>query len=500
MENFENEMNWEEAMEPVPEEAQPEPQPQQYNGAGVGRRESPFADSPYVMDHRPAGHYYDPDRSHAPRHQAPVKKKKAKSKVWSRVLAAVLAVALVAGGCGLTAALMNDHWEDQMDQVTQQYDQKLRQLQEEIATMQVTASGNSVSGSPVSSGDGLTPSQVYAQNARSVVLITCSIQSSMYGQVTTGSSTGSGFIISGDGYVVTNNHVVEGATSVTVTTFDGTELKAAVVGTDSTNDVAVLKAETETELPAVVIGASSDLIVGDQVVAIGNPLGELTSTMTVGYVSAMDRDVTTDGRTITMIQTDAAINSGNSGGPLFNMKGEVIGITTAKYSGSSSSGATIESIGFAIPIDDVIGMVDDLVNYGYVTGAYLGVMVSDMDADVAAYTGLPLGARIEEVTAGYCAEAAGLQARDIIVDVGGYEVTNVSTLSRALRHFEAGDTTTITVFRSGAEMTFTITLDEKPQDTTTSADTQQPSADEMPQDGSFEDYRDFFEKFFGGMG
>jgi serine protease Do len=236
--------------------------------------------------------------------------------------------------------------------------------------------------------------------------------------------------------------------------------------------------------------------VGDQVVAIGNPLGELTSTLTVGYVSAKERDVTTDGKTINMIQTDAAINSGNSGGPLFNSKGEVVGITTAKYSGNSSSGASIEGIGFAIPIDDVMPLVDDFINYGYINSAYLGVMVSEMDAATANYYGLPVGAYVQEVTPGNCAEAAGVKAKDIIVAVGDYDVKNVSDLTKVLRKFKAGDETTITVFRSGQKLTLPITLDEKPRENTT----QTPAAPEngkLPENGSYEDWYNYF---FGPKG
>jgi serine protease Do len=225
--------------------------------------------------------------------------------------------------------------------------------------------------------------------------------------------------------------------------------------------VALLKVEA-TGLQAVTLGSSNALIVGDQVAAIGNPLGELTSTLTVGYISAKERDVNTEGFAINMLQTDAAINSGNSGGPLFNMKGEVIGITTAKYSGTSSSGASIEGVGFAIPIDDVIGMLSDLMNYGFITGAYLGVMVSDMDPTAANYYGLPVGAYVQEATEGYAAFKAGVMEKDIIVELGGIKVSTVNDLTRALRSFKAGDETTIVVYRSGREMTLNITLDAKP--------------------------------------
>jgi serine protease Do len=277
------------------------------------------------------------------------------------------------------------------------------------------------------------------------------------------SSSGSGFILSDDGYVVTNYHVVEGQNRLQVVMYDGTTYEAEYIGGNESNDIALIKVDAQ-NLPPVTIGSSSDLIVGDQVVAIGNPLGELASTLTVGYVSAKDRIVTSDGSQINMLQTDAAINPGNSGGPLFNMYGEVVGITTAKYSGASTSGATIEGIGFAIPIDDVMPLVDDLKNYGYINSAYLGVMVSDMDAETAAYYRLPMGAYVQEVTAGYCAEEAGLQAGDIIVALGEYEVECVTDLTRALRKFKAGDTTTITVWRSGSYLDLSITLDEKPHE------------------------------------
>ena len=194
-----------------------------------------------------------------------------------------------------------------------------------------------------------------------------------------------------------------------------------------------------------------------------------------------------------MIQTDAAINPGNSGGPLFNMAGEVVGITTAKYSGTTTSGASIEGIGFAIPINDVLGMIDDLVEYGYVTGAYLGVSVQNTDENAAAMYNLPSGAYVYSVVEGGSADRAGVQQKDIIIDLGGHTVTNVTTLTRALRNFKAGDTTTITVIRSGAQLELPITLDEKPREVT-AAPEGNPS---MPSEGSYEDWYDFFFNPFG---
>ena len=256
--------------------------------------------------------------------------------------------------------------------------------------------------------------------------------------------------------------------------------------------MALLKVEAS-GLPAVKIGSSDKLAIGDMVCAIGNPLGSLTATLTVGYVSGKDRQVTTDNSTINMIQTDAAINSGNSGGPLFNMYGEVVGITSAKYSGTTSSGASIEGISFAIPIDDVMSIISDLQEYGYVTGAYLGVTVQDTDAAAAKLYGMPTGAYVNSVVSGGSADRAGVQPKDIIIGLGDIEVTNRTELTRALRRFKAGDETTITVIRSGERITLNITLDEKPKDldSSNSATATEPN---MPQSG---DYSEWFDYFFG---
>ena len=448
------------------------------------RKESPFADSPYESSFTTS--YRAPEAE-------PVKKKKAKACKTGggkRILAAVLALALVAGSCGVTAAVVNNRWENKTRVMEQSINQKIKDLQDRLDAVSGGNSGVTV----VDSLGNMSAGSVYAQNVNSVVLISCEVATpSYFGQTATGTSTGTGFIISEDGYVVTNYHVVQDSRAIYVTTHNNEKLPAVLVGHDKTNDVAVLKVETEKKLPYATLGSSNDLAVGDQVVAIGNPLGDLTATLTVGYVSAKDRDVTTEGATINMIQTDAAINSGNSGGPLFNMKGEVVGITTAKYSGSSSSGATIEGIGFAIPIDDVASMINDLIHFGYVTGAYLGVMVSDVDAESANYYGMPVGAYVQEVTPGYAAEVAGVKVKDIIVALGDYEVSSVSELTRTLRNFSAGETTTITVYRGGAEKVLPITLDEKPQNTETTP----ASTEGMPQSGSFEEWYNYFAPYFG---
>ncbi len=430
--------------------------------APVEDRPLPFADCPYEVQAA-----------------VPRKRRKPRCRKW---IAGLLTVALVLGCCLGTAGILNAQWEKRLDALERSFRQQLEGLK----------GSQSVYVPPVSAGEAMTPAQVYAMNVPSVVMVYNKLPANMYSQG--GTSTGSGFFLTSDGYVVTNYHVVEGGGTISITTWEDESYSARIVGYDDANDVALLKVEGQ-DFPAVTLGSSDELVVGDQVVAIGNPLGELTATQTVGYVSAKERDVNTAGFAINMIQTDAAINSGNSGGPLFNMRGQVVGITTAKYSGTSGSGASIEGIGFAIPIDDVRDLMEGLAENGYVESAYLGVSVSDMDAEEADYFNMPVGAYVEEVVEGGCAKAAGVQVKDIIIQLGDQEITGVNSLTRALRKFRAGDTTTITVVRGGQTLELDITLDEKPQ-----AEAQEEFNSQMPQGGTFEDYFNFFRDYFGHGG
>ena len=478
--------------QPVPEETTPtqpeEPSSSFYSGAGTGRKESPYANSPYITNQGNPEYQYQP-QTQPPQHK-PKQEKQSRKPIWKGVVAVVLVVALVASGCLITAVVVNEHWEDRTEDTVADLNRKIDDLQAQID--KGSASGGSAVHSSMD-GSAMSPSQVYSQNVSSVVAITSTVQATNFYGTSTGTFTGSGFILTEDGYIVSNYHVVEGATEIKITLHDGSEYPAELVGYDSTNDLSVLKIDVE-GLTAATIGSSSGLNIGDMVVAIGNPLGTLTSTQTVGYVSGINREVTTDNTIISMIQTDCAINPGNSGGPLFNMYGEVVGITTAKYSGTTSSGATIEGIGFAIPIDDVMNAISDLIDYGYVTGAYLGVSVKNTDAESASMFGLPTGAYVVSVEKGYSADRAGIQVKDIIIDLGGTKVTNVTELTRALRNFKAGDSTTITVVRSGSQLTLDIVLDEKPQQTTAAA----PEKDaEMPSDGDYQEWYDYFRKYFG---
>ena len=305
----------------------------------------------------------------------------------------------------------------------------------------------------------MTPAEVYAANVNSTVGITTSITTNFWGYQTTSAASGSGFIISGDGYILTNFHVVEDSSAITVSLFDGTTYDAALVGYDESNDIAVLKVEAEGLAP-VVLGDSANMNVGDSVVAIGNPLGELTFSLTSGAVSALDRKVTLSS-TITMelIQTDCAINSGNSGGALFNLYGEVIGITNAKYS-SSSGEASIDNIGFAIPINEIMPIVESIIEKGYIAKPYIGVSIYDVSVEAQLY-GIPVGAAVQSVTEGGPAQKAGIRSNDVITEANGQAITGSDDLVDLVGGCQAGDALTLKVYRQGEYLELTLTVEEQ---------------------------------------
>ena len=444
---------------------------------------SPYADSPY--ESAGTARKAEPSARSSAECTAPkkAKKKGGAGRFFKRLGAFVLIAAMIAGSSCAAAQYTERKMNRQMDSLYAAIDELKGQVSKATAP---------VIGGNIAVGDYMTPAEVYALNADKVVSVTCTIRSSIMGRVTQGTAFGSGFILTDDGYIVTNFHVVDGATEITVTTHDGVQRTAALVGKDSINDTALLKVNAE-GLNPVTLGSSAELVIGDMVVAIGNPLGTLNAAQTVGYVSGKDRRITTDNTVINMLQTDVAINSGNSGGPLFNMYGEVVGITTAKYSGTTSSGVSIEGISFAIPIDDVKSGIADLMAQGYISSGYLGVIVNNVDSKTASMYNLPSGAYVSTVTEGSCAEKAGIQVKDIITAVGGTTVTNITDLNRALRGFNAGDETVVTVFRSGKSLDLTAVLDEKPQET--EADTAAPEG--APSEGSFDEWYEYFNRFFG---
>lgn len=311
----------------------------------------------------------------------------------------------------------------------------------------------------------LTTAEIYAKYVSSCVGITVDIvTTNIFGQQVTGAAAGSGFVITEDGYILTNYHVIDGANSIKVTFSDGKEYTATYVGGEEKNDIAVIKVDAAGLTP-VVIGKSSDMLVGEQVTTIGNPLGELTFSESTGIISALDRTITmSDGTQMNMIQTDCAINSGNSGGPLFNTYGEVIGIVSAKY--STYANTTVEGLGFAIPINDVYAMVQDIMENGYVTDkAYLGITGSTVTQQLQMQFNLPAssGVFVYSIEPNGAAAKSGLQAGDIITKLGNSEIASMTDLMNAKKSYKAGDTAPMTVNRSGETVSFDFTFGTQPQ-------------------------------------
>ena len=334
-----------------------------------------------------------------------------------------------------------------------------------VVIQQVERTDSSAASGTAVASSGMTTAQVSEMVSPSVVVITTEqvvySQWSWYGQNQVESGAGSGVIISSDGYILTCAHVVSGASQITVTIGD-TDYTATVVGEDDTSDVAVLKIDATGLTPATV-GDSDSLSVGDSVLAVGNPLGELGGTVTSGIVSALNRSVTIQGtsstNTMSLIQMDASVSPGNSGGGLFNMNGELIGLVNAK---SSSSDA--EGLGFAIPINDAIQVAQDLLENGYVSGRpYMGITyIAVTDAQTAAQLNVnAYGVYVVDVVQGGPADKAGLKAGDRIVSIDGTEIAQKDDLGTLMQQHTAGDTLSITVARDGQMQTVSLTLGEK---------------------------------------
>ena len=354
----------------------------------------------------------------------------------------------------------------------------------------------------------LSAADLYEQNVNATVGITTSGRTtSRYGYGYTYQASGSGFIITSDGYILTNYHVIDGSDTVTVATYDNETFDAKIVGYDESNDIAVLKIDAE-NLKPVTVGDSDRLRVGDTVYAIGNPRGELTFSLTRGIVSALSRNISTSsGASMNLIQTDCAINSGNSGGALFNEFGEVIGITNAKYSASNMyNEAEIDNIGFAIPINSVTGIVSSIIENGYVLKPYIGIAVSPISEETAGITGIKAGAVVRDVTAGAPADQAGIQVNDVIVKVGDTDITDSNTLVQAISRANPGDVMTFQIYRQGEEIQLDVeigsrTISVNSEEEEAAAET--PAPQEQPQNGQeeFQDWSDFpFEEFFNFFG
>lgn len=314
----------------------------------------------------------------------------------------------------------------------------------------------------IDTGKIMTPAEVYAANVNSTVGITTSITTNYWGYKTTAAASGSGFIFSSSGYILTNFHVVENSDTITVSLYDSTSYNAELIGYDVGNDVAVLKIEAQNLVP-IVLGNSDNLNVGDDVIAIGNPLGELTFSLTSGAISAKDREITmANGATMRLIQTDCAINSGNSGGALLNLYGEVVGITNAKYSSDSSREASIDNIGFAIPINKARELAESIIEKGYVSRPYIGISVITVSKEMQGY-GLPQGASVKSVAEDSPAAQTGLKANDIITHVNGNEIATSSQLVGFVNEATVGDTLKFTVYRQGGIIELNITIGEQIQ-------------------------------------
>ena len=395
-----------------------------------------------------------PAEPETPVYAVPAKKQRKvrTQRIGARIVALALCCALLGGavGAGGVALLGGNQSADPVEKSS--------------TTTVVEGQRSAVSVAKTDTSEQMSAADVYEANVNSTVGITTSVtNTNFWGYQTQAAASGSGFIISDDGYILTNHHVIEDANAITVTMYNGDAYDAELVGYDESNDIAVLKIDAK-DLTPVVLGDSDALRVGDSVVAIGNPLGELTFSLTAGCVSALDRRITmSNGQSMELIQTDCAINSGNSGGALFNLYGEVIGITNAKYSGDGgSSSASIDNIGFAIPVNNILSIVKSIIEKGYISKPYIGVTVSDVGEEAQGY-GMPKGASIRDVVEDGPAAKAGVQAGDIVTAANGQEITCGDDLVKLVGDMNVGDELDLTIYRKNATVNIKVTVEEKIQ-------------------------------------
>ena len=466
------------AAEPIAEpEAEPVVHDTVFDADGTYRIVRPEAgnDARSYTDagYRPAGEteiphrYYTPDPPKVKTERAEAKKKGG----FLRAACLALACALLSGAVGGVIGSRS---------VKSSATTAIQQVQSQAAEQTDSTKAQSAAPAKATSTGTMSASDIYAAACQQVVGISTEVTTqNFFGQTTSAAVTGSGFIISSDGYILTNQHVISYAEAygyaITVMTYDGVAYTAKIVGSYASNDIAVLKIDAEGLTP-VTFGDSDSMTVGDTVYAVGNPLGELAYSMSTGHVSALDRTITTDESTtpINMFQIDAAVNSGNSGGPVYNTQGQVIGIVSAKYADSG-----VEGLGFAIPVNDAVAIANELIENGVITNkVQLGVSTQTIPADVAKYYNMVEGAYLVTVNEGSCAAAAGLQIGDIITAVENKTVASSEALRAALRGYNPGDEVEITYYRAGATQTVTVTLDEMSQET---IDAQQAEQEQIQQ-------------------
>lgn len=423
-----------------------------------------YSDAHYVREEDstvPPRYYTPPEKPQKEPREPKPRREKSRAGGFARTLCLCL-VCAVLGGLG-GGSYVASRLTERVDALQQ----GMTELKEQA--MLAKESGTLASATAAGETGIVPPSTIYDRACRQVVGITTEVAyTNFFGMTSSSAVTGTGFIVSENGYIVTNYHVIEyaytGGQDLTVILHDGTRYGADIVGVEESNDIAVLKIDAA-NLSSAELGDSDSLTVGDTVYAVGNPLGELEFSMSTGHVSALDRAIKTDesADSINMFQIDAAVNSGNSGGPVYNTRGEVIGVVTAKYSDDG-----VEGIGFAIPINDVAPIAQDLITTGYVTGkAYMGVKLDERyNAMYSQYYNMPLGAYVYSVDPGSSAEKAGLRSGDIITRLGDMDVSCYDDLSSAVKDFSAGDTTEVQVYRAGEELSISITFDELTPDST----------------------------------
>jgi len=401
------------------------------------------------------------------RHALCVYKPKAKKRIFRHpIVAAVVSAAVTSALCFGIFAASYSAIRNQLTAVEKPTGSAL--------SVQNSSPENSVNSTVNVANNGqMSIPDIYDKVSPAVVSIVISTTNgnSAYLQNSVVSSSGSGVILTSDGYIVTNNHVVDGASIITVKTTANQTMTAQVVGKDERTDLAVLKVECDRALPYAELGDSSALRVGDVALAIGNPLKEaLASTLTVGYISAINRTMILNGQQMTMLQTDAAINPGNSGGALINIYGQVIGINTAK-----STGYDVEGLGFAIPINEAIPVIESIIEHGYVKGRpIVGITGIDVTEQIARANNLPIGVYVNEVTAGGAAELGGVKVGDVILKFDGKEVKSIDDVNEIKDKHSVGDKIDIVVSRNGAKVNLTITLqEEKPMENTETTKPQQ---------------------------
>ena len=378
-----------------------------------------------------------------------------KKKAWKKVLAVVLCIVLVVSAIGFTASVFSE--EDAATGSPKDFFDAYSEYYEQVEKSEITGE-NEIKRADTNPGlelvlrsnvnqPVLTLQELYAKCIPGIVGISTSAKGEPYGW-------GTGVVMTADGYIITNTHVLDGSDAVEVIMYDGAVYEACLVGADAISDIAVLKIDAKGLTPAEF--GNSDLVqVGDEAIAIGNPLGEqFSGTMTTGIISGVSRDIDYNNRTMTLLQTNAALNSGNSGGALFNCYGQVVGITNMKMKGSFTS--SIEGVGFAIPTVTVKQMVDAILDDGAVVGRPgLGVTVYDMNGGTEEY---PDGMLINSVVEGSDAEKKGLKPNDIIIEIDGKDVTSIEVVRNAINKKKVGDTVSVTIWREGETMKLEIAL------------------------------------------